>query len=43
MEAPALVPAMLNVPLSVTFDEWAIEPIPVSSRLAPESIRVTPV
>ena len=43
IEAPALVPEISNVPLSATSDESAMEPVPVSSRLAPESIRVTPV
>ncbi len=42
-EAPAFVPAMSNVPLSMTRDEAAMLPLPVSARVAPGVRVVAPV
>jgi hypothetical protein len=44
IEAPTLVPEMSNAPpFTVTPDELAIEPLPVSARVLPLAIVVAPV
>ena len=43
IEAPAVAPEMSNAPLSITFDESAIEPAPLSNRNPAASIVVGPV
>ena len=43
IEAPDVVPEMSNTPLSATPDEVAIAPVPVSDKVAPELIVVSPV
>ena len=43
IEAPAVVPEMSREPLSITFEESAIEPVPLRFREPAASIVVTPV
>ena len=43
IDAPAVVPKISNWPLSITFEESAIEPVPFSRKAAPGSIVVVPV
>ncbi len=43
IDAPEAVPAMSSVPLSMTRDEAAMLPAPVSARVAPGAMVVTPV
>ena len=43
IEAPAAVPEISKVPASITFDELAIEPAPVSASTPAASMVVTPV
>ena len=41
--APAVVPEMSKTPLSITFEELAIEPAPVSKKTPAASMVVVPV
>ncbi len=43
IDVPAVVPEMSNVPLSITFEEFAIEPVPLRFRKPAASIVVVPV
>ena len=43
IDVPAVVPEMSKIPLSITFDELAIEPAPLSARMPALSIVVMPV